>query len=303
VSDVKTALEAKDHHSQASSVPFLCSKSKFDRHMQSNHGTHGSSALTHAQGVLNTIVSVVYDGLCQWLVAAVNAAFAEQAASISGSSVVASPGASVASLSSIADGDLVILSTPPPSLPASSSPSSSTAPPSHASLAVFNTNIMNERIRSIFIESYARSVGMDGSVMAVSSALTVIDAAPVSAASTSSAAAAASLFSPMSLLALIEQETLAITTTPPQARIASLASNAEAAAAAASSTSLITANNNSAIIIKHYLGDVVYSIADFIDLNRMTLSAATQSLVASSSNAIVKSSLDAVLSQVCAPTP
>jgi myosin heavy subunit len=107
----------------------------------------------------------------------------------------------------------------------------------------------------------------------------------------------------MSLLALIEQETLAITTSPPQARIASLASNAEAAAAAASSTSLITANNNSAIIIKHYLGDVVYSIADFIDLNRMTLSAATQSLVASSSNAIVKSSLDAVLSQVCVPTP
>jgi hypothetical protein len=107
----------------------------------------------------------------------------------------------------------------------------------------------------------------------------------------------------MSLLALIEQETLAITTTPPQARIASLASNAEAAAAAASSTSLITANNNSAIIIKHYLGDVVYSIADFIDLNRMTLSAATQSLVASSSNTIVKSSLDAVLSQVYTPTP
>jgi hypothetical protein len=159
---------------------------------------------------------------------------------------------------------------------------------------MLHTNVMNERVRGIFIELFARSLGMDGSVMAVSAALALIDAPPITSAST---AQLPSSFPPISLLALIEQETLAITTATPQALVASLASKATAAASAASSLSLLATSNNTAIVVKHYIGDVTYTLADIIESNRMTLSASTQTLVASSSNPIVRSCLDAVLSQ------
>ena len=161
-------------------------------------------------------------------------------------------------------------------------------------MAMLHANIMNERVRSIFIESFARCLGMDGSVMAVSGALALIDASPVF----SSAATAASPLPPTSLLELIEQETLSITTAAPQARVASLAAKVAAAASAQSSQSLFTTSNNTCIIVKHYIGDVTYSLADIIECNRMTLSASTQALVAASSNSIIRSSLEAVLSQV-----
>lgn len=281
-------------------------------HMQVNHGTHGTSALARAQGVLNAIVSLVYDGLCQWLNAAMNTALAELVVDNDMfRSSVDSPQSSFVSLSSITDGDLLIVATPPPahsfssvspsssaltpSLRALSSDSSPPPDPTVSSLAMLHTNIMNERIRGIFIELFARSLGMDGSVMAVSAALALIDAPPTASAST---AQVPSSFPPISLLALIEQETLAITTDTPQALVASLASKATAAASAATSLSLLATNNNTAIVVKHYIGDVTYSLADIIESNRMTLSASTQTLVASSSIPIVRSCLDAVLSQV-----
>ena len=280
-------------------------------HMQVNHGTHGTSALARAQGVLNAIVSLVYDGLCQWLNAAMNTALAELVVDNDMiRSSVDSPQSSFVSLSSITDGDLLIVATPPPAHSFSSvSPSSSaltsssralssdSSPPpapTVSSLAMLHTNVMNERIRGIFIELFARSLGMDGSVMAVSAALALIDAPHIASASTAQVPS----FPPISLLALIEQETLAITTDTPQALVASLASKATAAASAASSLSLLATNNNTAIVVKHYIGDVTYSLADIIESNRMTLSASTQTLVASSSIPIVRSCLDAVLSQV-----
>ncbi len=221
------------------------------------------------------------------------------------SSGEALPQSSFTSLSTITDGDLLILATPPPahsllvpsvhsSLP-SLSASSLPLSPAASSLAILHTNIMNERIRSIFIEAFARCMGMDGSVMAVSGALALIDASPVSS---SSAAMVSPSLPPISLLELIEQETLSITTAAPQARVASLASKIVAAASAASSQSLLTTNNNTGVVVKHFIGDVTYSLADIIECNRMTLSASTQALVASSSNSIVRSCLEGTLSQV-----
>jgi hypothetical protein len=281
VSDVKGALEAKDAHAQVS------------------HGTHGASALAHAQAVLNAIISLVYDGLCQWLTAAANAWLAVVAASSgparSSSCQQLSPQPSFTSLTSITEGDLLIVNTPPPSpsLPSASqsSQSSAAAPvaPS-SSLALLHVNVTNERIRSIFIDAFARSLGMDGSVMAISAALAAID--PPSMAPASAAASATAL----SLIACIEQESLTMTTAALSARIASLAS--KVAAAASSTPSLVLANGNTSIIIKHYLGDVSYSLADIIDSNCMTLSASTQALVAKSANSAIASFLDSALSQV-----
>ncbi len=267
VGDVRAALEAKDVYAQVS------------------HGTHGASALAHAQGILNTIVSLVYDGLCQWLTAAVNAWLVQLIVNCSSST--ASPQASFTSLSSINEGDLLFVSTPPPSssLALASAASVSIAPAS--SLAQFHANVMNERTRSIFIEAFARCLGLDGSAMAVSTALAAIDA-PAAAPAPGSPA--------LSLLACIEQETLTMASVVPQARVASLAS--KVAAAAASSPSLVLSNGNTSIIVKHYMGDVAYSLADIIASNRMTLAASTQALVAKSSNSIVASCIDAALSQV-----
>jgi hypothetical protein len=248
---------------------------------QVSHGPHGANALAHAQEILNAIISLVYDGICQWLTAAVNARLTELLASSSSSSGAQT---SFTSLSSISEGDLLLVSTPPPSssLAFSSAAAATIAPTS--SLALLHTNVMNERIRSIFIEAFARSLGMDGSAMAVSAALAAIDAPAATSAPN------------MSLLACIEQDTLTMASIAPQARVASLAN--KVAAATSSSQSLVLSNGNNSVIIKHYMGDASYSLADIIASNRMTLAASTQALFAKSSNNIVASCIDAALSQV-----
>jgi hypothetical protein len=239
----------------------------------------------HAQDVLNTIVSLVYDGLCQWLTAAVNSITSTITAD--SSSDVAPAQSSVLFLSSISDGDILMVSSPPPSVDSHLSSSLSSHP--SASLALFHTNVMNERIRSVFIESFARCMGLDASAMAVSSALAAIDSAQLLTLSVSLPA-----LSPSSLLALIEQETLAITTATPQARVASLASKLTSA----SSSSLLLTHNNTAVVVKHFIGDVTYSLSDFVEHNRMTISTASKNLLSTSSNHIVRFCLNAALDQV-----
>ncbi len=267
MSDVKAALEAQDLYALAS------------------HGSHGASALAHAQEILNVIVSLVYDGLCQWLTAVVNTWLMELAASCSSSAAPLL--APFPCPSSISEGDMLVVTTPPPSASIALASAATVTVTPTSSLAMLHANIMNERIRSVFIEAFARSLGMDGSVMAVSAALAAIDAPSVASAPSSS---------PLSLLACIEQETLTMASITPQARVASLASNL--LAVASSSPSLVLSNGNTSVIVKHYMGDVSYSLDDIISANRMTLAASTQALIAKSSNSIVASCVDAALRQV-----